>query len=89
MRPNCRDLFTLRGPLLPGVLVVEELDEDAAHDGAGLEANLLGLLGLVPVGHRDALGRLVEEHADGLDEFDEVVAVARERAGPEDQSSLV
>ena len=73
---------------LAEVRIVEQLEEDAADNGAGLEANLFGVGRFIPICQRDAVGRLLEELHDGGENGGEIVVVAGERRGPEDPVDL-
>lgn len=47
----------------------EHLDAVASDNGTCLESDLPRGVGVDPVGHRDAVGGLVHEAVDGLDEL--------------------
>src|SRR6476660_236475 len=54
--------------LLPHPGLRQHLDENAADHRAGLEPALLAVIGPVPIRHRDAAWRLVQEVVDRIDE---------------------
>jgi hypothetical protein len=58
--------------------VENQFDEDAADDRARLESDLPAVPGPVPVRHRNAVGRLVEEVENGIDQGREISGPARE-----------
>jgi hypothetical protein len=52
-------LSSLGAPLGGELLVGQSFDKDAAHHAAGLKANLLSVLGVIPIGERDAAGGFI------------------------------
>src|SRR5713226_1133277 len=75
-------------PLLPQAVVVEQPQEDAAHDRARLKACLRRVVRPVPVAHRHPMRRRVQEIENRRDERLEVCARSRERRGPRDPVEL-
>ncbi len=68
--------------------VVEQLQEGATDDRARLKAGLRRVVRPVPVAHRHAMRRGVQEVPDGRDERLEVIARARQCRGPPDPIEL-
>lgn len=70
-------------PALPHALVVEQPQEDAAHDGPRLKTCLCRVVRSVPVAHRRPTRRRVQEIEKRPDKRLEVGARSRERGCPE------
>jgi len=76
------------GPFPPDALLIEHPQEHASDRRPGLEAAFLGIVRPVPVAHRHAVRRFVEETEHRIDESLEVVLVLCQRRRPEDPVEL-
>ena len=67
---------------------IEHLDEVSAHDGPRHESAAIGLVGVDPVGHRNAVERLVHEVVNRSDEGLEGRLILGQRGRPHDPVGL-